>query len=115
MEVESALVDHKNVAEAAIIGIPDDIKGEAIIAFVILKNNVIATKELNVELINHVSEMIGAIAKPKQIIFTPDLPKTRSGKIIRRALRSLAQKEAVGDTTTLANPEIIDIIKNKLD
>ena len=114
MEVESALVDHKAVAESAVIGIPDDIKGEAIVAFVILKGHISETEMLNEELTQHVSKMIGAIAKPKHIVFTPDLPKTRSGKIIRRALRSLAQGNPVGDTTTLANPDIIETIRQKL-
>lgn len=114
MEVESALVDHSAVAEAAVIGIPDEIKGEAIVGFVILKESALPTPELNSELIQHVSQLIGAIAKPKRLIFTPDLPKTRSGKIIRRALRQLAQNQDVGDTTTLANPDIIETIKATL-
>ena len=111
MEVESALVDNKIVAEAAVIGVPDEIKGEAIMAFVILKGDVKPSDAYENELIQHVSTVIGAIAKPKKIIFTPELPKTRSGKIIRRSLRNLAQGKSVGDLTTLANPAIIDLIR----
>ncbi|MEK9727629.1 MAG: acetate--CoA ligase [Candidatus Margulisiibacteriota bacterium] len=115
MEVESALVDHKSVAEAAVIGIDDDIKGEAIAAFVILKKDITSTNELQLELKNHVANTISPIAKPKILVFTPDLPKTRSGKIMRRILRQIIDNETIGDTTTLASPEIIDVIKKNVE
>lgn len=108
MEVESTLVDFEAVCEAAVVGIPDDLKGQAILAFVILKEGVIPSPSLEKDLINFVANQIGAIAKPKQIIFTPELPKTRSGKIMRRILKALgAGKDDVGDVTTLANPDIV--------
>lgn len=111
MEVESALVDFKGVAEAAVCGIQDEIKGQAICAFVILKEGVQETDYLNKDLKNHVAQVIGPIAKPKHIIFTPDLPKTRSGKIMRRVLKAIANGQDPGDTTTLANPHIIENLK----
>ena len=114
MEVESALVDHDSVAEAAVVGVPDEIKGQAILAFVILKASHNPSPELNQTLINHVSHKIGAIAKPKQIVFTPDLPKTRSGKIMRRVLQALVNKTPVGDTATLANPDIVTTLDGLL-
>jgi acetyl-CoA synthetase len=114
MEVESALVDHPSVAEAAVIGIPDDIKGEAIAAFVILKTDATESADLIAELKQHVSQQISPIAKPSLLVCTPDLPKTRSGKIMRRILKQLVANETIGDTTTLASPDILDIIKEKL-
>ncbi|RAP24720.1 acetate--CoA ligase [Candidatus Marinamargulisbacteria bacterium SCGC AG-343-K17] len=114
MEVESALVDHASVAEAAVIGIKDDIKGEAIGAFVILKNNQQESESLIKELKKHVSNMISPIAKPSLLVCTPDLPKTRSGKIMRRILRQIVDGDDIGDTTTLASPEIIQIIQEKV-
>ena len=113
MEVESALVDHPSVAESAVIGIPDEIKGECIAAFVILKTNEKETDELSKNLKNHVSQLISPIAKPKHLIFTPDLPKTRSGKIMRRILKQIMNNTPIGDTTTLASPDIIHIIQKK--
>ena len=107
MEVESALVDHPDVAEAAVVGMPDEISGQAILAFVILREGVVPNVSRETELRNHVAKIIGAIAKPKRIILTPDLPKTRSGKIMRRLLKDLAHGRPAGDTTTLANPQIV--------
>jgi acetyl-CoA synthetase len=110
MEVESALVDFEGVAEAAVVGMPDEIKGQAIAAFVSLKKDVEATQALEKELIRWVGERIGAIAKPTRIIFSQELPKTRSGKIMRRILKAIANNDPIGDTTTLANPDCVDAI-----
>jgi len=107
MEVESALVDHHAVAESAVVGKKHEIKGEAIAAFVTLKEGRDGTDALLGELREHVGKKIGAIAKPETIIFTADLPKTRSGKIMRRLLRDIAEGRAVGDTTTLADPAVV--------
>ena len=107
MEVESALVDHPNVAEAAVVGRSDSLKGQAIVAFVTVKEGTAATDALMVELRDHVSRKIGSIAKPDDIIFAPELPKTRSGKIMRRLLRDIAEGRAIGDTTTLADPTVL--------
>ena len=113
MEVESALVDHPGVAEAAVVGKADEVKGQAIAAFVTLKEGVEATSLLKDELREHVSEKIGAIAKPSSIIFTAELPKTRSGKIMRRLLKDIAEGRAVGDTTTLADPSVVEKLKSQ--
>jgi acetyl-CoA synthetase len=107
MEVESALVDHHAVAEAAVVGKKHDIKGEALAAFVTLKETHAGSDALLKELREHVAKKIGAIAKPDLIVFTADLPKTRSGKIMRRLLRDIAEGRAVGDTTTLADPAVV--------
>jgi acetyl-CoA synthetase len=107
MEVESVLVEHEKTAEAAVVGIEDEIKGQAIAAFVVLKENEKVNDELENDLKQFVSKKIGPIARPKHIFFMPDLPKTRSGKIIRRLLKALAQGETPGDLTTLANPEVV--------
>ncbi|MDA1354344.1 MAG: acetate--CoA ligase [bacterium] len=107
MEVESALVEHKSVAEAAVVGMPDDIKGQSILAFVILKTGQHDTPELHAELIQQVCDSIGPIAKPRAIVCASDLPKTRSGKIMRRILRNIAENKEVGDTTTLGNPAVV--------
>jgi acetyl-CoA synthetase len=112
-EVESALVDHPAVAEAAVVGKNDATTGQAIAAFVTLRAGVEARDELVEELRDHVSELIGPIAKPKTILFTEELPKTRSGKIMRRLLRDVAQDQALGDTTTLADPTVVDGIKSR--
>ena len=114
MEIESALVEFESVAEAAVVGVHDEIKGQAILAFVILKDKVVVTDDLEQKLILFVAKTIGAIAKPKRIIFSADLPKTRSGKIMRRVLRCLANKEPVGDVTTLANPEVVTFLEGVL-
>jgi acetyl-CoA synthetase len=114
-EVESALVDHRMVAEAAVVGITDEIKGQAIAAFVILREGNDPTLEAEEELRGHVVEKIGAIARPKNILFTADLPKTRSGKIMRRLLRDIAEGRALGDVTTLADPAVIEALKQKYE
>ena len=112
-EVESALVDHPSVAEAAVVGKTDDTTGQAIAAFVTLRAGVEPRDELVEELRNHVAELIGPIAKPKSILFTEELPKTRSGKIMRRLLRNVAEDDSLGDTTTLADPTVVDGIKSR--
>ena len=110
-EVESALVDHPTVAEAAVVGAKDDTTGQAIIAFVTLKAGVEPDREHGEELREHVATKIGPIARPKTIIFTDDLPKTRSGKIMRRLLRDVAEGRDLGDTTTLADPAVVEEIR----
>jgi acetyl-CoA synthetase len=111
MEVESALVDHPKVAEAAVVGKPHEIKGQALAAFVTLKEGTPASDALAQELKEHVVKKIGAIARPDQILFAADLPKTRSGKIMRRLLRDIAEGKALGDTTTLADPGVVSRLK----
>jgi acetyl-CoA synthetase len=106
-EVESALVDHPSVAEAAVIGANDATTGQAIVAFVTLRQGFAAGSEHGEVLRAHVAGKIGAIARPRVVIFTDDLPKTRSGKIMRRLLRDVAEGRDVGDTTTLADPAIV--------
>jgi acetyl-CoA synthetase len=113
MEVESALVDHPRVAEAAVVGRPHEIKGQAVAAFVTLKEGIQGTDLLMAELKDHVVKKIGAIARPDDIIFAADLPKTRSGKIMRRLLRDVAEGKALGDTTTLADPAVIAKLKEQ--
>jgi acetyl-CoA synthetase len=113
MEVESALVDHKSVAEAAVIGRSHDIKGQAITAFVTLKEGITASDDLIAELKKHVVEKIGAMARPEEIMFTAELPKTRSAKIMRRLLRDIAEGRAIGDTTTLADPTVINMLQQQ--
>jgi acetyl-CoA synthetase len=115
MEVESALVDHKSVAEAAVIGKPHEIKGQAIAAFVTIKAGVDGTPSLMDELKQHVSKKIGALARPDDIIFSAELPKTRSGKIMRRLLRDIAEGRALGDTTTLADPAVVSALKKQYE
>ncbi|MDQ1466677.1 MAG: acetyl-CoA synthetase [Actinomycetota bacterium] len=110
-EVESALVDHPAVAEAAVVGRTDATSGQAIAAFVILRGGTTPSEELSEELREHVAKLIGPIAKPKSVLFTEELPKTRSGKIMRRLLRNVAEDEVLGDITTLADPGIVDSIK----
>jgi acetyl-CoA synthetase len=111
MEVESALVDHEDVAEAAVVGIRHEVKGEAIAAFVTLKQGVKSSDDLMAALKEHVVKKIGAIARPEVILFAADLPKTRSGKIMRRLLKDIAEGRALGDTTTLADPTVIERLK----
>jgi acetyl-CoA synthetase len=115
MEVESALVDHAAVAEAAVVGKPHEIKGQSVAAFVTLKEGVAGTAALMDELKEHVVHKIGAIARPDQILFAADLPKTRSGKIMRRLLRDIAQGKALGDTTTLADPAVVARLKTEYE
>tara|TARA_B100000315_G_scaffold1409_2_gene1288 strand:+ start:645 stop:2603 length:1959 start_codon:yes stop_codon:yes gene_type:complete len=111
MEVESALVDNPKVAEAACIGKSHEIKGQAIVAFVTVKDRVVASDELVAELKRHVTTKIGPMARPDDIFFTAELPKTRSGKIMRRLLRDVAEGRALGDTTTLADPAVVESLK----
>jgi acetyl-CoA synthetase len=113
IEVESALVDHKKVAEAAVCGRKDDRTGQAIVAYVTLKGGEEGSVEMLEELRNHVARKIGPIAKPANIVFTPELPKTRSGKIMRRLLRDVAEERTLGDTTTLADPTVVEEIKER--
>jgi acetyl-CoA synthetase len=114
MEVESALVSHPAVAEAAVVGKPDEIKGEDIVAFVTLENTQQPSDELAKELKQHVVKEIGAIARPGEIRFTDALPKTRSGKIMRRLLRSLAAgQEVTGDTSTLEDRTVLDKLRGE--
>jgi acetyl-CoA synthetase len=115
MEVESALVDHPRVAEAAVVGRAHEIKGQAITAFVTLKEGQMGSPPLIDELKAHVVKKIGAIARPEEILFTADLPKTRSGKIMRRLLRDIAEGRAIGDTTTLADPAVVANLKEKYE
>ncbi|MFP6782074.1 MAG: acetyl-coenzyme A synthetase, partial [Gammaproteobacteria bacterium] len=109
-EVESALVLHDTVAEAAVVGYPHDIKGQGIYAYVTLMNGVESTEDLRSELAKHVRTEIGPIATPDVIQWAPGLPKTRSGKIMRRILRKIAANEldTLGDTSTLADPAVVD-------
>ncbi len=111
-EIESALVSHEQVAEAAVVGVSDPISGEAPIAFVTLRDGNAVSTEFGETLRQHVALKIGAIARPKQVIFTPDLPKTRSGKIMRRLLRDIAADRPLGDTTTLADAGVVDLIRD---
>jgi acetyl-CoA synthetase len=113
IEVESALVDHPAVAEAAVCGRADALTGQAIVAFVTLKSGREGSVEMLEELRNHVAEVIGPIAKPANILFTPELPKTRSGKIMRRLLRDVAENRPLGDTTTLADPTVVEEIRER--
>jgi acetyl-CoA synthetase len=107
-EVESALVSHPAVAEAAVVGRPDELKGQGVVAFVVLKSGMIVEPHLREELRQHVGQVIGPIAKPDDVRFADALPKTRSGKIMRRLLKEIASGKAVtGDTTTLEDLSII--------
>ncbi|CAN5698489.1 acetate--CoA ligase [soil metagenome] len=111
MEVESALVEHSSVAEAAVVGRAHELKGQALAAFVTLKDGQHPTSELKDDLKAHVTQKIGAIARPDDIFFSADLPKTRSGKIMRRLLKDIAEGRALGDTTTLADPNVVSRLK----
>jgi acetyl-CoA synthetase len=113
IEVESALVDHRKVAEAAVCGRMDAQTGQAIVAYVTLKGSEEGSVEMLEELRDHVAHKIGPIAKPANVVFTPELPKTRSGKIMRRLLRDVAENRALGDTTTLADPAVVEEIKQR--
>jgi acetyl-CoA synthetase len=115
MEVESALVDHASVAEAAVVGVPHDIKGIAVMAFVSLREGHQPGNRLALELKDHVAAKIGAIARPQEVFFAADLPKTRSGKIMRRLLRDISEGKALGDTTTLADAAVIERLKKQYE
>jgi acetyl-CoA synthetase len=112
-EVESALVSHPAVAEAAVVGRSDPITGQAIFSYVILRAGFEASDQLGDELREHVADVIGKLARPKQVLFTPDLPKTRSGKIMRRLLRDIAEQRVLGDVTTLADAGIVATIREQ--
>ncbi len=114
-EVESALVSHPKVAEAAVVGKPDPVKGQTIQAFVILVEGWGPGEDVKKELVKHVSKEISPIARPQNITFVPDLPKTRSGKIMRRVMASLVKGESPGDVTTLRNPEIVEEVKRLIE
>jgi len=115
MEVESALVDHPAVAEAAVVGRTHDLKGQALAAFVTLKEGRKPDDKLREELKAHVAKKIGALARPDDVLFTADLPKTRSGKIMRRLLKDIAEGRTLGDTTTLADPAVVDRLKTQYE
>ncbi len=114
MEVESALVSHGRVAEAAVIGVADEDTGQAIFAFVTVEGTEQGGEELEAELREHVADKIGKLARPKQMAFADDLPKTRSGKIMRRLLRDIAAGNELGDVTTLRDPGVVDDLKEQL-
>jgi acetyl-CoA synthetase len=116
-EVESALVSHEAVAEAAVVGAADEMTGQGIVAFVILRGGIpnVGGEELVKELRAHVTKEIGAIARPRQIMVVAELPKTRSGKIMRRLLKDVAENRAVGDATTLADPNVMKLISEGLN
>ncbi|GAA3407550.1 acetate--CoA ligase [Streptosporangium vulgare] len=113
-EVESALVSHPKVAEAAVVGATDPVTGQAIVSFVILRGNAEEGADIAAELRAHVAKALGPIAKPRQILVVPELPKTRSGKIMRRLLRDVAENRSVGDVTTLADSTVMNLISEKL-
>jgi acetyl-CoA synthetase len=117
-EIESALVAHPFVAEAAVVGAKDETTGQAVVAFVILRrsqlDNTGSESDVSKELREHVSKLIGAIAKPRTIFVVSELPKTRSGKIMRRLLRDVAEDRPIGDVTTLADTTVMETIKNRI-
>jgi len=112
-EVESALVDHDAVAEAAVVGATDPTTGQAIVGYVILRSGHEPTDELREEIRQHVGTRLGAIARPRAVIIVPDLPKTRSGKIMRRLLRDVVEGRELGDTTTLADASVVEEIRSR--
>jgi len=111
MEIESALVSHELVAEAAVIGRAHDVKGQAVVAFVTLEGSAEGSTDLEAELKDHVVRQIGAIARPEEVRFTPGLPKTRSGKIMRRLLKDVAEGRELGDATTLEDRTIVEDLR----
>ncbi|NUS08859.1 MAG: acetate--CoA ligase, partial [Nonomuraea sp.] len=113
-EVESALVSHPKVAEAAVVGATDPVTGQAIVSFVILRGGAEENDDIASDLRDHVSKTLGPIAKPRQILVVPELPKTRSGKIMRRLLRDVAENRSIGDVTTLADSTVMNLISEKL-
>ena len=114
MEIESALVSHPKVAEAAVVGKPHTLKGQALVAYVVLKRGESRSDSLRQELRDHVRREIGAIAVPDDLYITDKLPKTRSGKIMRRVIRSLVSGQEIGDTTTLEDPGAVDEVRKWL-
>jgi len=115
MEVESALVDHRAVAEAAVVGVAHEIKGQVIVAFVTLREGHDFTPEIEADLKEHVVRKIGPIARPERVVFSADLPKTRSGKIMRRLLRDIGEGKVMGDTTTLADETTVERLKRQYE
>ncbi|MEV0971900.1 acetate--CoA ligase [Microtetraspora glauca] len=113
-EVESALVSHPKVAEAAVVGATDPVTGQAIVSFVILRGSAEESDDIATELRTHVAKTLGPIAKPRQILIVPELPKTRSGKIMRRLLRDVAENRSLGDVTTLTDSSVMNLISDKL-
>jgi len=115
MEVESALVDHPMVAEAAVVGVSHEVKGQAIVAFVTLKEGHRFSADVQADLREHAARKIGSITRPERIVFSADLPKTRSGKIMRRLLRDIGEGKVLGDTTTLADATIVENLKRQYE
>ena len=113
MEIESAIVGVEGVAEAAVVGGDHDVKGEAVYAYVILEDGYEGTAEMRDRIIAGVEDAIGPIARPESVTFTPELPKTRSGKIMRRLLEEIANGEELGDTTTLRHPDVVNDIQKQ--
>jgi acetyl-CoA synthetase len=113
-EVESAIVSHPKVAEAAVIGQADEDTGQAVTAFVTLEGELEGTDELVVEIREHVAVRIGKLARPKRVIWADDLPKTRSGKIMRRLLRDIAEGRELGDVTTLRDPNVMQQLEQRV-
>ncbi|ESS07486.1 MAG: acyl-coenzyme A synthetase/AMP-(fatty) acid ligase, partial [uncultured archaeon A07HB70] len=111
MEIESAIVGVEGVAEAAVVGGDHEVKGEAVYAYAITEDDQTESEELRERVVEAVEAAIGPIARPERVVFTPDLPKTRSGKIMRRLLENIADGDALGDTSTLRNPEVVDDIQ----
>jgi len=111
MEIESAIVGVEGVAEAAVVGGDHDVKGEAVYAYVILEDGYDGTEEMREAIVAGVEDAIGPIARPEAVVFTPELPKTRSGKIMRRLLEDIANGEELGDTSTLRNPDVVEDIR----
>jgi acetyl-CoA synthetase len=114
MEVESALVSHPKVAEAAVVGRPDPMKGQVLVAYVVLKGGHARSEPLKAELKQHVRTEIGPIAEPAEVYITDKVPKTRSGKIMRRVIRALVSGQEIGDTTTLEDPGAVDEVRKWL-
>jgi acetyl-CoA synthetase len=115
MEVESAIVGVEGVAEAAVVGGDHDIKGEAVYAYVITEDGIEGDTNLRERIVEGVEDAIGPIARPEAVVFSPELPKTRSGKIMRRLLENIANGDELGNTSTLRNPEIVDDIAEKVN
>lgn len=115
MEIESAIVDHPATAEAAVVGRVHDVKGQAIVAFVTLKESAKAQADIQEQIRTHVANLIGAIARPEEVYITADLPKTRSGKIMRRLLRDIAEGRALGDTSTLADATVVQALRDQYE
>ena len=111
MELESAFVSHKSIAEAAVVGKPDSTKGESIIAFLVPKEGIVQSDSLRREVVAHIRNTLGPIATPDEVYFVSKLPKTRSGKIMRRLLKSIASGDKIGDVTTLEDGAAIDEVK----